>query len=281
MLQLAAGGERIHAVQSKMLAKPVEPEEALQRRFFHPLRVHEAHVVLDEREHLARLLIGKAEPSADLCAHGDPHFDMSIEANAIGCAAESRRLADIVQKCAPGERHRASRLQLLEKHQRMHPHVALGMKLRGLLDALHARNFGQHFAEQAGFVKQFERRARAALGEHAGEFVAHAFPAYGLNTRSQGTDRAFCFCFQVKAEARGEAHRAQHAQMVFLKALLGAADGADHAGIEIGEPANAIEHSGAKSSLPAHSLVILSKARRAEAGLRSRRICGCSFAAKK
>ena len=44
------------------------------------------------------------------------------------------------------------------------------------------------------------------------------------------------------AEARREAHRAHHAQLVFAKTQLGLADGAHEASPQILAPANEIEH---------------------------------------
>jgi hypothetical protein len=181
--------------------------------------------------------------SATTC---DADLDVAIEANAIGCAAEGWRLAHIVQQRAPGKRHAAPRLQLIEQHQGMRPHVALGMVERRLLNALHARDLRQHLSEQACCVKQFEGTARVALGEHFGQLVAHALAAYSVNARRERTDRAMCPWLYLESETSREAHRAQHAQAVFFQSLFRAANGANDAGIEIGEAANIVQNRIAK-----------------------------------
>ena len=42
--------------------------------------------------------------------------------------------------------------EVFEQQQSVHEHVSLRMKLRRLLDALHRRDFRQHFAQQARLV---------------------------------------------------------------------------------------------------------------------------------
>ncbi len=208
----------------------------------HARRVGKAHVVFDERENLAGLVVGEAEAAADFGAHGDADLDMAVEADAVGGDAEGGRLADVVQQRAPGERERAAGLKLVKQQQRVDPHIALGMELRRLCDALHARDFGQNFCEQAGFIEQFEGAAGMAFGEHFGQFVAHALAADGVDTRGESADGGECCRFDLEAEARGEADGAQQAQLVFFKAAIGLADGADDAGIEIGETADVVDH---------------------------------------
>ncbi len=121
------------------------------------------------------------------------------------------------------------------------------MKLRRLLDALHARDLGEDFGEEAGFVQQFEGPAGMALGEHFGQLVADALAADGVDFRGEAAHGGGCGGFDLEAEAGGEAHGAQHAQMVLFKALLGLADGADDAGVEVGEAADIIDDGGAES----------------------------------
>ena len=47
------------------------------------------------------LVVGEAEAAADIGADCDADLDVAVEADAIGCYAESGRLADIVQQSAP------------------------------------------------------------------------------------------------------------------------------------------------------------------------------------
>jgi hypothetical protein len=46
---------------------------------------------------------------------------------------------------------------------------------------------------------------------------------------------------EFKAEARGKAHGAQHAQVVFFKALAGRADGADEMPLQVAAAADVVE----------------------------------------
>ena len=87
-----------------------------------------------------------------------------------------RRLADVVQQRAQGQRRRG-RSQPLEHQQRVDPDVAFGMELGRLLDALHGGDLGQDVGQQAGLVQQFEAAARAAFGQDADQFVADALGA--------------------------------------------------------------------------------------------------------
>ena len=43
--------------------------------------------------------------------------------------------------------------QLFEQQQRVHEHIAFGMKLWRLFYPLHSFDLGQHFAEQPSFVE--------------------------------------------------------------------------------------------------------------------------------
>ena len=114
---------------------------------------------------------------------------------------------------------------------------------------------GSTSCEQAGFVEQLEGAAGVALGEHLGQLVANALAADGVNARRERADGGESGGFDLEPEARGKAHGAQQAQLVFFEALLGVADGADDAGIEIGEAADVVEYGGAQVLGSARSLV--------------------------
>jgi hypothetical protein len=121
------------------------------------------------------------------------------------------------------------------------------MILRRLLDALHASDFGENFGEEAGFVQKFKRAAGAAFGEHPGEFVADALTADDFGFVGETADGGGCGGVDLKAEPRGKANGAQHAQVIFFKALAGLADGADDTGSEIGQAVDVVDQSCAES----------------------------------
>ena len=62
-----------------------------------------------------------------------------------------------------------------------------------------------------------------------------------MNSRSQLPDCAECLRLDGVTEPRGEAHRAQHAQLVFGETQSRIADGADDLGSQIFLPADVVE----------------------------------------
>ena len=172
---------------------------------------------------------------------------MAVEADAIARLRGIGRLkrgglANIVQQHAPGERGGGARRKMVEQHQGVGPDIALGMVLRGLLHALHARDLGQDLYEQAGAIKQLEGAPGVAFGEHAGQLVADALVRdlceLARMSRHGGHGRGF----DLEAEPGGEADAAQHAQLVLGEAEIGGADGAEKAAGEVGASANKVEH---------------------------------------
>ncbi len=124
----------------------------------------------------------------------------------------------------------------------MNPHVALGVKLRRLLHAVHAIDLGQHMHQQARLVEQLESSARMAFRKHLRQFVANALAANLIDLWRQFLNRGEGTWLNDVPEARGEAHRAQHAQLVFAEAQLRLADGSHHALSEIFPPPDKIQH---------------------------------------
>lgn len=134
-------------MQREVLVELRQTEEALERGAAHVADVAESHVVLDQGEDLRGLFVREAQPVEDGSGDLFSSFNVAVEADAVaglcGIGRRKRRgLADIVQQHAPGERHRGSGLQMLEQHQRMHPHIAFGMVLRRLLYAFERGRLG-------------------------------------------------------------------------------------------------------------------------------------------
>ena len=126
----------------------------------------------------------------------------------------------------------------------MHPDVALGVVLRGLLDAVEAVDFGEDFGEQAGLVEEFEGVAGLTFGKHAGEFVADSLAADLRDLGRKLADGGGGFRVEGVAEARGEADGAEHAELVLGEAEDGVADGADEAGGEVFAAVDIVEEGG-------------------------------------
>jgi hypothetical protein len=202
--------------------------------------VGEAHVVLDEGEDLSGFIVGEAESAADFRSHGDADFNVAVEADAVGGATEGGRLADVVEESSPGQGDGAVGLQLIEKKKGVGEDVAFGVVLRGLFNTFHAGDFGEDLRKERGFIEEFEGAAGAAFGEHPGELVTDAFAADGVDAGSEGANGICGRGMEFEAEAGGETDGAEHAEVVFLKTLLGTADGADDAGAKVGEAADII-----------------------------------------
>jgi hypothetical protein len=130
---------------------------------------------------------------------------------------------------------------LLEQHQSVVPDIALGVEFGRLLDSVEAVDFGQDLLEQAGAVEQFKGAAGAALGQHAGEFVANTLKADLMDLAGASTDGGFGSGVDFKVKTGGEADGAQHAELIFVEALGGVSDGADDAGVEVGAALDKIE----------------------------------------
>ena len=62
---------------------------------------------------------------------------------------------------------------------------------------------------------------------------------------------------ELEAEAGGEADAADHAEVVFFEAGVGLADGAHDAGVEVGQAADKINHSGVPR--PRHVFVVVTR----------------------
>ena len=161
-----------------------------------------------------------------------------------------RKVAGLPTSCssAPQARvERASGGQARQQQQGVHEDVALGMKLRGLLDALHARDLRQQFAQQAAFVQQQEGAARLSFGQHLGQLVANPLAGDLVDLRREAADGFHGRGVDGVSEARGKAHGAQHAQLVLGEALLRRADGAHQAALQVAPAFDVVEQLAVRS----------------------------------
>src|SRR5580700_93216 len=70
--QIAMAGQRVGAMQREMFVEARQAEKSLQRRFFHARGVAEAHVIVDERENLLRIVVRETQALADFLGHLTP-----------------------------------------------------------------------------------------------------------------------------------------------------------------------------------------------------------------
>src|SRR6185312_15324479 len=167
---------------------------------------------------------------------------MSVEADASGAGLEGGGLADVVEEGSPGEGGRGVGGELFEQDEGVGEDVALGVELGRLLDSVEAVDFGQDLFEEAEAVEEFEGAAGAALGQHAGEFVADAFEADLMDLVGAAADGGFGAGLDFKIKAGGEADGSEHTELVFVEALGGVSDGANDVGVEIGASLDVIEN---------------------------------------
>src|SRR5689334_13683813 len=111
--------------------------EFLESRLAHLHRVSKSHVILDERKNLICVTAGEAQATADFLRHFYPYVHVAVETDAIRGDTEGRWLADVVQQRAPTQGCGTGMRKLFEQQKRMNENIALGMKLRGLLDTFH------------------------------------------------------------------------------------------------------------------------------------------------
>ena len=141
------GGEDVHAVEGEVLVELREAEEALECGLAHVEDVAEAHVIFDESDDLGCFFVGEAQAAEDGFGDADADFDVAVEADAVvgivgvGCAVGGG-FADVVQERSPGEGGGCVGWELFEKEHGVDPDIAFWMKLRGLLDTVHADGFG-------------------------------------------------------------------------------------------------------------------------------------------
>ena len=81
-----------------------------------------------------------------------------------------------------------------------------------------------------------------AFGEHLENLVTDTLVAHLVNLRAQFENGAEGSFVNAVAKAGGEAHRPQHAQLVFHEALAGIADGANDAALQVFVSAYVVEH---------------------------------------
>src|SRR5262249_29343731 len=116
------------------------------------------------------------------------------------------------------------------------------MKLRRLLDSLHALDFWQDLLQQTGVVEQLKCLSGAALGQRLKNFVANALTADLVNLWSEFVDSSKRAGVNLIAKASSKADSPQHTQLVFRKSLAGIADGAANCTAQIFAPAHVVEH---------------------------------------
>src|ERR1700709_1952973 len=115
----------------------------------------------------------------------------------------------------------------------MNPYVALGMVLGRLFDMVEFRDLGEDVGEKTELIQELESATCAAFGEDEGEFVEDALRTDDGDLGGELADGGGGCVVDGEAEARGEANGAEHALLVFRKALQGISDGAEVARNEV------------------------------------------------
>jgi hypothetical protein len=91
-------------MQFEMFFEGGQAKELFQSGLLHALHVAEPHVIVDQREDLIGLPIREVQAAEDFGGHFHTYLNVSIEADAVGCDAESWGFADVVEERTPGKR---------------------------------------------------------------------------------------------------------------------------------------------------------------------------------
>src|SRR5579864_9008035 len=121
-----------------MLLESWQTYEPFQRRCTHLRHVLEPQMICHQQRDLLGVVIGKAQPPANLFGHARSHLYVLIESDPVIWARrrfESWRLAHVVQQHTPGKRWRALGRKLPEHKKRVYPNVSFRMELRRLGDS--------------------------------------------------------------------------------------------------------------------------------------------------
>ncbi len=108
-------------------------------------------------------------------------------------------------------------MHAFQQQQSMQPYIAFGMVLRRLFHAFHSCHFRQDDRQQTAAVEQFEPAARAAFGEDTRQFVADPLGGDGADEGMVSLDGSESARIDFEFQARGEADRAQEAEMILAE----------------------------------------------------------------
>ena len=102
-------------------------------------------------------------------------------------------------------------------------------------------DFRQDVAEQVGFAQQVEGDGAVRVGEHAADFHADALGADRRQFAGHRLDGGERGRLDREVERGGEAHGAEHAELVFGETQARVADGADQLALEVVVAADVID----------------------------------------
>src|SRR5258707_386485 len=110
-------GQAVEAMQRQVLIEILQAEKPLERRLLHLAHVGETHVVVDERQYLFSLVVGKSQTLTDLLSDANSRFHMPVETYAIRRHAERGGFSNVVEQSAPGKGNWRARRKPVEQHQ--------------------------------------------------------------------------------------------------------------------------------------------------------------------
>src|ERR1700730_19387080 len=196
-------------------------------------------------ENLFGVLVGKAQPAADLLGHSNTYIYMTVESNPVAryrCRLESGGLAHVMQKNAPCQRWCDPGGKSLQHEPGVNPYVAFWMVLRRLLDALHRGDFRQDLLEESRLFQQFECAAGSTFHKNFCKLFAQTLGRHLNNFRGMPADGVESIRLYFEAEPGGEAHGAQHTELLFREPAIRITDRANHFGLQVGLAPHVVEH---------------------------------------
>ena len=201
---------------------------------------------LHETAHLVDLLVAEAQRLHALARHLRPDDVVVVEGHgAVVEEAAGAGLADVVHE--GGEAHDEvggapepvlQLHRLLEHGERVLVDVLVAVVLVGR--QAQRRQLGQHLVGEAGVDEQPQAGHGVAPAHQLHQLLAHPLRRHDLDARGHGGHRRHRGVVGREAELGGEPGRAHHAQGVVAEGLLGRDRGAQHAGREVGQPAELV-----------------------------------------
>ena len=234
-----AGGKVRLSEREQLFEEGVCPHDLPPHLFFAHLQVEVAHVERHKLLCAGGELCGRFEAAEDLLRDARALLGMGVK---VAVAEEAERLARVVQERRPADRRR----RVAHAAEGVLQNVVI-VEVRSLRHAVAARELGHDVGEYARFAQDAQpavrpvRAARLFVGvQQQVDLAEDAF------RHDVADERRVLACARKtcpvgrKSRLRGDARQPQKAQSVLAEYLFRRGDGAQHAGADIGDPAQGI-----------------------------------------
>jgi len=153
IVEVTVTGPAINPVQFEFNGKRVARQNPFHLGRPHFLHMLHSHVLAHTDHHLLAELVGEPQPPQDHRRHLRAHPVVLVKPDPVRRALKRGRFANVMQQDCPSQHRVGLRRERVQHHHHMREHIAFGMELRRLFDALERRHFRQYFAEQTGLLQ--------------------------------------------------------------------------------------------------------------------------------